>query len=61
MLAFHGTKKYCSNLTITCESLDQCSLCSILRKGFLKRFIGANSDLRYGKGFYFSSEFEKSL
>ena len=59
---FHCTKKTCSNEDTTCEDLD-CSFCQILTKGFLLSCAGkgASTDLRYGKGFYFSPDLNKSM
>jgi hypothetical protein len=73
---FHGTTKICGNhsnmnsneynnsntFQDLCDNQD-CSLCNISKKGFCLNWAGKGraTDLRYGKGIYFSPEMKKAL
>ena len=66
---WHGTDSACEiypqlpNSYKLCQDI-YCSLCSIIKYGFLGRFIGRKGGgylLRYGKGHYFSSNIHKAF
>lgn len=60
---FHGTKKACASQLCSISQWANCPLCGILKNGFQIKFSGKgpSTDLRFGKGIYFSPDIKKAL
>ena len=60
---FHGTRKTCNLDPCDGDEWKNCPLCSIIKNGFQIKFSGKgpSTELRFGKGIYFSPDLGKAL